>query len=152
MGEQVHTELHQPQQQKARSYPPNRKANLEETKNFPGEVQEQVERYNNNPQEMFDPQRYQPMIKANNRFIMENSRGYENQGWYHARDNGNQRFEEYPMDDLRVLRGPMIKANNRLIVENSRGYENQGRYHERDGGNQGFKEQEQYHEHTSESQ
>ena len=55
MGEQVHIELHQPQQMKARSYPPNRKVNVEETRNFPGEVQGQVERYNHNPQQMFNP-------------------------------------------------------------------------------------------------
>ena len=71
MGEQVHTELHQPQQQR---YHPAKKVNncfiAEDQRYFERGSQEQV----GGDPIMFDLQGYNPVIKANNHFIAEDRR------------------------------------------------------------------------------
>ena len=74
MGEQVHTELHQPQQQR---YHPAKKVNnrfiVEDQNYFERKPQEQA----GGDPIMFDPQEYNAAIKANNHFITEDRRLWE---------------------------------------------------------------------------
>ena len=71
MGEQVHMELHQPQQQRYhRAKKANNRFIAEDRRYFERGPQEQA----GGDPIMFDPQGYNPAIKANNRFIAEDRR------------------------------------------------------------------------------
>ena len=106
MGEQVHTELLQPQQMKSgpQNYQPTRNANNhfigEDTRNYQRGLQKQVENYNPDFPTTFDPQSYQPTIKVNNCFITETSRNYEGEG--------PQQYDRYPTSGLQAPRENLI--------------------------------------------
>ena len=72
----------------------------------------------------FEPQRLQPMIKANNRFIVEDRRSY-GRSPKHA-ENGSVLFEQHNFQ-------PAINTNNHYIEEKSRNYE-RGRCQQYDQG------------------
>ena len=72
----------------------------------------------------FEPQRFQPMIKANNRFIAEDGRNYGRSS-RHA-ENGSVLFEQQNFQ-------PALNMNNHFIEENSRNYE-RGRRQQYDQG------------------
>ena len=112
MGEQVHTELHQPQQQR---YHPAKKVNN-------GFIAEDRRYFERRPQEqaggdpfMFDPQGYNPAIKANNHFIAEDRR------YWNGRTQEQTGREPAVFDPEQFQ--PTIKGNNRFITEKGRNYE-----------------------------
>ena len=113
MGEQVHMELHQPQQQR---YHPAKKVNnhfiAEDRRYFEREPQEQA----GGDPIMFDPQGYNAAIKANNRFIAEDRRLWE------GRTQQQTRREPTVFDPQQFQ--PTLKGNNRFIAEKGRNYEN----------------------------
>ena len=112
MGEQVHTELHQPQQQR---YHPAKKVNnrfiAEDRRYFERGPQEQA---GGNPI-MFDPQGYNPVIKVNNHFITEDRRYWKGR-------SQEQTEREPAVFDLQQFQ-PTIKGNNCFITEKGRNYE-----------------------------
>ena len=57
----------------------------------------------------FDPQQFQPMIKANNHFFAEEGRNYVRSPVYKGEEIGLPRQRSFQ---------PAINANNRLIKEN----------------------------------
>ena len=146
LGERVHTELHQPQQQR---YHQAKKANncfIAEDKRHPRRgpqgrdfstpdphgyhsaikvnnhfivddrryqrkmTQEQSER----GPTMFDPQQFQPMIKANNRFFAEEGRNYVRSPVCEGEEIGLPRQQSFQ---------PAINGNNCLIEENLEYYD-----------------------------
>ena len=69
---------------------------------------------------MFEPQKFQPMIKTNNHFIVEDANNHfimeDGRNYRRPPENGPILFEQQNFQ-------PAINANNRFIEGNSRNYE-----------------------------
>ena len=108
LGEQVHTELHQPQQQR---YHQAKKAN----NRFIAEDKRHSRRgLQGRDFITSDPHGYHSVIKANNHFIADDRR-YQRKMTQNELERGPMAFDSQQFQ-------PMIKVNNRFFTEEGRNY------------------------------
>ena len=121
IGEQIHTEVHHPQQREERNYLTRLMVGSEESNTPERRLSSPISRSNPQMQSAFDPQRFQPTVKANNRLINGKTRTYEEQ---------DRHAHKYPADDSRHMREQAIIEKNCFIGENTRVTKENVQYYE----------------------